>query len=338
MQPFKRMFSQYAKPASVEIDNYVSWHVLGQDFQGRVTQIFTSGHITPPNSRLALPATQACPLIEVEIYNRGADELWQPTGQKVIRPLAQCRQVSDLRRAAAYRGCLAVHKDTGPDELIIYDDIGGGGWFSDGGVMAKDVRKQLDTIKPGKPLDMRVNSPGGDAFEGMAIYNTITQWAQKNGSEVIGYNDGLCASAATVIMMAAERVVAGQTSIFMIHRAFSIAFGTAEDMRGRAEMLDRIDGQTIKLYHDFVAANGKKTTLDKMTQMVHAETYLDADEQLAEGFADEIFKTSGQAAQYAYGPARPWMHNAPAELLSKFSANAKTSRELGASPARAEAA
>lgn len=293
-----------------------------------MSQVFSSGKIAPSGRfSSALLATQACPVIEIEIHEQHGD-VWAPTGEKIFRPAMRCSPASDMRRPASYTGCTVINKsDNLPDEIIIYSDIGGGMDFFGGepGATAKGVREMLGKVPAGKPIDLRVNSPGGDAFEGMAIYNVLAQDAKKNKRKITGYNDGLTASAATVVLMAADKIVAGQQSMFMIHRAWSFAIGSAGDLRDRATMLDKIDGQTIDLYHSRVSGTGIETSRQRITDLVDAETFMDAEEQVAEGFADEIFETRGKVA--AYGPLRPWLHRVPETLRKQFSEPANISRD-----------
>jgi ATP-dependent protease ClpP protease subunit len=336
---FRQKFSQRAT-RDFEAGQFVTWKLLGEDHSGRVSQVYKAGKITPAGMPRGLEASQGAPVLELEVFQR-TGELWQPTGERVIRAAVSCEPIADLRRPAAYTGCTVVHKDSASvaDELIIYSDIGGFDfWTGDTGATAADIREQLKKIPKGKQIDMRVNSPGGDAFEGMAIYNVLTQHAKKNDNEIVGYNDGLVASAATVVMMAADRVIAGETSIYMIHRAFSIAFGSGDDMRTTASLLDKIDGQTIDLYFKTAKANGAKLSRDDIEKMVDDETYMTAQEQVDNGFASEIYDTKGKASQ-SYGPQRPWLKALPAGLRKQFSQAKTLSRVLNPSDSeRAEAA
>jgi ATP-dependent protease ClpP protease subunit len=332
-------FRQFAGRGSYDVGGFVTWNIQGKEFSGKIAQTFTSGTITPAGRSVSLRATEQAPVIEVELYEKTGD-LWQPTGQKVTRPALACQNIADLRRPASYTGLTVVNKkDDQPDEIIIYSDIGSYDfWTGESGATAKDIREQLKKIPSGKAIDMRINSPGGDAFEGMAIYNILSQHSKQSGSKITGYNDGLCASAATVIMMAADKIIAGETSLFMIHRAFSIAFGTGNDMRTQAELLDRIDGQTIDLYYGRVKDGPAKLSRDKVEGMVDAETYMDANEQVENGFADEVYQTKGKAR--AYGPLRPWLHKPPVDLRKQFSAPVENpaSRVPDSGQGRAEAA
>lgn len=319
MADFRKQISQLARPRSVEVGNFVSFSSLGETRTGRVVQVFTSGTIKPAQSHSGFPASPAMPVIELELHDKAGDE-WHPTGQKVIRPAHSCQPVADARRAVAYHGVMALQRtDDVPAELVIYSDIGGFDWFTgDSGATAATVREELAKIKSGRAIDLRLNSPGGDAFEGMAIYNLLAQHAKKTGAKITGYNDGIVASAATVIMMAAGEIIAGQQSMFMIHRGFTIALGNRNDLMKKIEMLDRIDGQTVDLYHSRIKATGKTTSRDKVMEMVDAETYLDANEQVNEGFADSVFETRDQVSA-SYGAQRPWMHKLPDQLRQRFS-------------------
>jgi ATP-dependent Clp protease protease subunit len=315
---FRKKISQLARPKTIEVGNFVSFESLGQQRSGRVLQVFTSGVIRPKAGQVAYPATEMMPVIELEVHNKVGDE-YQPTGEKIIRPAHSCQSIADARRAVAYHGVMAIQRtDDVPAELVIYSDIGGYDWFSDEtGATAAKVREELAKIKSGRAIDLRINSPGGDAFEGMAIYNILAQHAKKTGAKITAYNDGIVASAATVIAMAAGEIIAGQQSIFMIHRGFTIALGNRNDLMKSVEMLDRIDGQTADLYHARVKSAGKDYSREDVMAWVDAETYYDANEQVSYGFADSVFETRDKVSA-SYGAQRPWMHKLPDQLRQRF--------------------
>ena len=91
-------------------------------------------------------------------------------------------------------------------ELLIYGRIGGGGWFSEG-ISAADVAALLREAGPG-PVNVRVNSPGGDVFDGVAIHSLLA----RHPGTVTAYVDGLAASAASFIMLAGDRIVSARNA------------------------------------------------------------------------------------------------------------------------------
>lgn len=163
-------------------------------------------------------------------------------------------------------------------EIFIYDVIGSSFWF--GGVSAEDVGKELSD-HDGEDIIIRINSPGGDVFEGMAIYNAL----QKHSGKVTVHVDGLAASAASLIAMGGDEVMMGAGTFIMIHQASTCVCGNADEMERRAGTLRKIDSQLIGIYQE-------KTGIDTetLTQMLKDETWLTADEAVEKGFADVKLK------------------------------------------------
>ena len=156
--------------------------------------------------------------------------------------------------------------------VYIYDEIS---WF---GVDANAFVKDFDAITS-KTIHLRVNSPGGSIFDGLSIFNTIN----RHKSKVIAHVDGLAASIASVIVLAADEVLMAKNAFFMIHEAWSMVIGTAEDMRQEADLLEKVSGSIVQAYVD---KSGKKESeiLDFMAE----ETWFTADEALKGGFIDAI--------------------------------------------------
>lgn len=163
-------------------------------------------------------------------------------------------------------------------EIFIYDVIGSSFWF--GGVSAEDVAKELND-HDGEDILIRINSPGGDVFEGMAIYNAL----QKHTGKVTIHVDGLAASAASLIAMGGDEVMMGAGTFIMIHQASTCFCGNADEMERRAGTLRKIDNQLISIYE-------QKTGIENelLTQMLKDETWLTADEAVEQGFADGKLK------------------------------------------------
>jgi ATP-dependent Clp endopeptidase proteolytic subunit ClpP len=117
-------------------------------------------------------------------------------------------------------------------DVYIYDYIGAYG------VEAAALTRDLALIKDKKNINLYINSPGGDVFEGMTIYNSLLQIKEKLTVHVMG----LAASIASVIMLAAEKRIMYQGSMVMIHNPWGCACGNAKEMREMAEVLDKIGG------------------------------------------------------------------------------------------------
>jgi len=165
---------------------------------------------------------------------------------------------------------------TGEDEstIYLYDAIGD--WY---GVSAKDFIKELAAIKSGT-IRLRINSPGGDVFEARAIATAISQC----GKKVVSHIDGVCASAATYIALSADEVEMAQGSFFMIHNAWTMAYGNAAEMRSTAALLDQIDASIV---NDYAKKTGKER--EEIGTLMAAETWFTADDALASGFIDRVY-------------------------------------------------
>lgn len=157
-------------------------------------------------------------------------------------------------------------------QVHIYNEIGG--W----GITADKFKADLDGIKAGT-IEVRVNSIGGDVFDGIAIHNALKQHPARVNVVV----DGVAASIASVIAMAGDTVTMSRGSQMMIHEAYTAAVGNAGDMRRQADLLDKYSNTIASFYAD--KAGGEQA--DWRTRM-QAETWFDADEAVKAGLADEV--------------------------------------------------
>lgn len=158
-------------------------------------------------------------------------------------------------------------------EIFIYDEIGY--W----GTAANEFVRQLAMLQDEPELVINMNSPGGDVFDGIAIYQALLDYPGRVTMKITG----LAASIASVIAMAGDRVVMGSKSSLMIHEGFTFASGDAKTMRKTADMLDRISDNIASVYAD--RAGGEPMIWrDRMRE----ETWYSAEEALAAGLADEI--------------------------------------------------
>ena len=157
-------------------------------------------------------------------------------------------------------------------EVFVYGDIGG--WFD--GVNAEDFAREIGALDV-ETLNVRLNSPGGFVFDGIAIYNAIAS----HKANVIVHVEGVAASIASVIAMAGDEIRIGEAATMMIHKPWSIVMGDAETMRKEAEVLDTLEGGILDIY---AARTGK--SLDELKTMVAAETWLRGQGAVDAGFAD----------------------------------------------------
>ena len=165
-------------------------------------------------------------------------------------------------------------------DLTIYGEIG---WDNS----AASVNRALSEAAPG-PLTVRINSPGGSVFDGLAIASML-----RRRGEVTAVVDGLAASAASIIYISAARRVMAPGSMVMIHNPWSMVGGTSDDMRQEADVLDTIAGEMAKLYAD---ASGGKLTAKDAEKLMDAETWLTAEDAQAIGLCDAI---EGKAKAFA---------------------------------------
>ena len=157
------------------------------------------------------------------------------------KPFRTTRTLANLRQGRNDWYQIRASSNTAPAELRIYDEIG---YF---GITAQDLIKDLADADPGD-IDVHIHCPGGDVFEGLAIYNAL---AQRNGTVRVVV-DSLAASAASFIAQAAspgELVVAKNASI-MIHDAFGLGIGNSKDLRELADLLDQQSDNIAGIYAD----------------------------------------------------------------------------------------
>lgn len=157
-------------------------------------------------------------------------------------------------------------------ELLIFSEIG---WW---GILADEFVEELNAVTASK-LTVRVNSPGGSVFQGVAIGNAL----RAHPATVTVRVEGLAASIASVIALAGDRLVMAPNSMFMIHDASGGCWGDAEEMRKMAEVLDKISDNIADAY----AAKAGGTRAEWRERML-AETWYTADEAVEAGLADEL--------------------------------------------------
>jgi ATP-dependent Clp protease protease subunit len=174
-------------------------------------------------------------------------------------------------------------------EVFIYDEIGRN-WFGEG-IAAEQFIKDLKALElqPGDELNVRINSPGGNVFEGVAIHNYLRTLK----SQVTVIVDGIAASIASVVAMAGDRIEMPQNAMMFIHNPWMFAVGDAQAMRKAADDLDQIRESMASSY---LRRIDKKVDRAALYAMLDAETWLNADEAVAKGFADEVSEPVRAAA------------------------------------------
>jgi ATP-dependent Clp protease protease subunit len=180
---------------------------------------------------------------------------------------------------ARWNANLAAKEDGGEDEasISIYDAIG---YSWDGtGVTAKRISAALRAIGKKENVTVNINSPGGDLFEGIAIYNVLRDHQGEVTTRVIG----LAASAASLIAMAGDKIQVARASFMMIHNVWVMAVGNRNDLRDAADQLEAFDDALAGIY---VARTGKQKAA--VAKMMDKETWFMGEKAIEEGFADEL--------------------------------------------------
>lgn len=151
-------------------------------------------------------------------------------------------------------------------------------------VRALDVIAGLSELSDRDTINVRINSPGGSVYEGLAMYDAL-RMVSARGKKVVVRIDALAASIASIVAMAADELVFAEDARLMIHNPFAYAAGEAEDLRKLAAELDAVKARIIEIY---TRKAGDKITAEKLSEMMSAETYLSAQEALELGLADRI--------------------------------------------------
>ena len=171
-------------------------------------------------------------------------------------------------------------------EIIIYSSIGES-WWGDS-VSAKSFNAEIDKLDSAvNELNIRINSPGGDVFDGITIYNLFKAWKKRSTSnKVIVHVDGLAASIASVIALAGDEVIMGEGSLFMIHLPWTFAMGNRTELDKTIDRLVKAEEQLITIY-----VNKTKMDREEVRDMLEAGTgegtWMDADQAIEKGFADK---------------------------------------------------
>lgn len=158
---------------------------------------------------------------------------------------------------------------------------------------AQSFKNELDALGDIKILNVYINSPGGDVFEGNAIYNMLSRKAKTCQLNV--FIDGLAASIASVIAMSGTKVIMPSNAMMMIHNAWCYAVGNSKDLRDTANALDKID---ISIKQTYLNKAGDKLDDETLTDLMNKETWLTAQDCLSYGLCDEVIGEKQVAAKY----------------------------------------
>jgi len=188
------------------------------------------------------------------------------------------------------RGWYNIKAEADETEILVYDVIG---WPY---VEAADFVRDLQAVNTGK-IVVRINSPGGDIMDGLAIYNALRQ----HKSEVTTRIEGWAASIASIIALAGDKREIANTGYFMIHNPWLVARGDYRTMSQAQDLLGKVTDTLARTYaeHGSLGIRAVKTAMDE-------ETWYTADEVIAAGFADSITGIAAKAqfnSPYANAPA-----------------------------------
>lgn len=160
-------------------------------------------------------------------------------------------------------------------DIYIHDEIGM--W----GISARRFTENLIALGNINHINLHIHSPGGEVFEGIAIYNQL----KNHPATVTVYIDGLAASMASVIAMVGDEVIMPTNAMMMIHKPWGVSAGDANDMRDYADLLDKVENVLIPAY---MTKTGK--TKEEIEAMLGEETWLTAEECVEHGFANTIIE------------------------------------------------
>lgn len=163
-------------------------------------------------------------------------------------------------------------------ELLIYGEISDMLLWGDE-VVPKDIDNELKAMGDVSEIIVRINSPGGNVFAGVAIHAMLSRHKAKK----VVYVDGIAASIASVIAMAGDEIVMANGSMFMVHNPMSIVFGNSNEFRSMADRLDTVRDAFMSIY-----TNKTGMTDKEIISLLDAETWMTADEAISMGFATKL--------------------------------------------------
>ena len=184
----------------------------------------------------------------------------------------------DLSPKALNRWNPAIHAASSDDNSISVFDVIGQDYWTGEGVTAKRIAAALRSIGE-RDVVVNINSPGGDMFEGLAIYNLLREHPGKVTVKVLG----VAASAASIIAMAGDEVQVARAGFLMIHNAWILAAGNRHDFMAYAEYLEPFDASMADIY-----ASRSGQDVKSIQKMMDGETWIGGSAAIEQGFADAL--------------------------------------------------
>jgi len=194
----------------------------------------------------------------------------------------------------------------GAATIFIYGIVDSMAGFFGDGVTAKMISDDLKKAGKVSNIDVRVNSPGGDVFEGRAIYTLL----KDHGAKIVTHCDAEASSIASLIMMAGDERRMAEGSLMMIHKAWGWFRGNADEMDKQADLLRTIDQTLIDTY-----AKRTKQDAKKIEKWMADETWMTAEEAVEMGFAD-VVADPVKVAALAFDRSQLGVRNMPKQLNS----------------------
>lgn len=205
----------------------------------------------------------------------------------------------------------AQAQDPRVGELFIYGTISTYKW-DESDVTAASFQADLKALGDIHTLNLYINSPGGSVFQGQAIYSIIARARDRDGVTVHTHVDGMAASIASVLALAGTKVHMPRNALMMIHDPWNIVAGNAAELRKAADDLDKIRLSMVEVY---LAKAGDKLTPEKLDELMHAETWLTAQECYDYGFCD-VLTDAKEVAACADPEIMARYRNVPAAILA----------------------
>ena len=168
-------------------------------------------------------------------------------------------------------------------EVMIYDEIG------NFGVDAKSFINEIKQIPNDTSVLLRINSPGGSVIDGLAIYDAISRMPQKVTARI----EGIAASMASVIALAADEVIMSENSLYMIHNVWGGEVGDSDDLRKAADLMDKMGERLINIY---VSKTGQSE--EQIRSWMDEETWFNSSEAQEAGFINLVEEPIKMAAKF----------------------------------------
>jgi len=200
-------------------------------------------------------------------------------------------------------------------EIWIYEQVGESFWGE--GVSAKSFQKELTAMGKVSSINLHINSPGGNVFDGLAIYNQLKQ----HPARVVVDIDGLAASIASIIALAGDEIRIAANAMMMIHNPHGMAVGDATEMERVAALLKQVKGSLAETY---VARTGQQRS--KIEAWMDDETWMSAETAVQQGFADSVTSASPVSACFDLSKYR----NTPPAMRAAADIHARTAADINA--------